>query len=536
MLSIKAELKYLISIFIIFGIIYTLTINQCLTIVIDAAGYAGEIANCEINFFPHHLLYHVAFLYWSDFLKLFGMTNVVQNIGIFNAIFASLSISVIYLILRQRFGIGRPLSIAYLFLPGFSFGFWIVGTSANVYMLPLFCLLTCYYLFLEMGNSRKKWLLIGFFHSIAILFNQWNIFFFPAIFISVLFLKDRKELLKNAFLVYIGVLFVLVVGVYILIAVLHENVRSVSDLFNWLTYYSQRFPWTTSIKGIIKDASIGIGQTMLAPYWMFGSDIFAPLLTKIIPGHVSLAEEAFFARNVSNLAGIIYLILTMASLTGLGFIFTKVLGNLKAFFKDRDIRALFIIFWVITSSIMPLFWSGYNQRYWFTQTTIFYLIGLLIFSKDYRNSWKKYIPFFTGVTMFVLTLFSTMIPATDKQNDLTYHKLMSMGNEIRPGDLVIHHGIWNFGHYIKIYRTGTDEFRADNLIDEQKMRDALEFLNAIDKRLEKHNVYMFKEVVSEAGTYPPEISKLLEHILEKYKLETQYHDTKYIDYYVIRMK
>jgi hypothetical protein len=504
--------------------------------VIDAAGYAGEISNHEINFFPHHLLYHVAFLYWSDLLQLFGLTNVVQNIGIFNAIFASLAMLVIYLILRHRFGIGRPLAMSYLFLPGFSFGFWIVGTSANVYMLPLFCLLTCYYLFLGEGNSRKKWILIGLFHSIAILFNQWNIFFFPAVFLSVLFLKDRRKLLKNSFLVYIGVLFVLVLGVYILIAVLYENVRSVPELFIWLTYYSQHFPWTTSFTGIIKDASIGIGQTMQAPYWMFGSDIFAPLLAEVLPGHVSLAEEAFFARNVGNFAGLIYLILTIASLIGLGFIIIKVLTKLKAFFVVRDIMAIIIIFWIITSSMMPLFWSGYNQRYWFAQTTIFYLLSFIIFHKEYQNSWKRFIPFFTGLILFVLTLFSTMIPATDKQNDLTYHKLMSMGDEIRQGDLLIHHGIWNFGHYIKIYRTGTDEFRADNLVDENMMRIALEFLNNADKRLEKHNIYLFKEVVDQVDTYPPEVRKLIKEMLEKYKSKIQYNNMKYIDYCIISNK
>lgn len=530
---IKNEKWALLAVFVSFFAVYSFTVNQCLTIVIDSAGYISEVANREFVFFPHHLLYHVSFYIWSDFLKLFGMSNVVYNTGLFNAFFGSLAMTVFYMILRNRFSIGRLWAAGYLLLPGFSFGFWIVAVSTNVYMVPVFSLLCCYYLFSQPGESYGKWILIAFFHSLAVVYNQWNVFIFPVIILAAWFSSNRRELFRKYIPLYVLILGILVGGIYLLVLILHEKIYSPNEMYAWFTYYSRHFPWTTNVKRIIIDASIGIGQTFIAPYWMFGSGLFAPLLKKFIPGHVSLVEETFFARNFSNTETILFLLLTILVLAGITYIAFKVIRNIPWILRKNNPSSLYLFFWIIFTSAMPLFWSGYNQRYWFTQTTVFFLLAFYVISVKASSGWKRFIPAVTGGLVFLLILFSTMIPGRDKNNDLIYHKLNTIRSDLRRGDLILHCGIWNFTNYIKIYATNTDEARLDELSDSVKTAKAARMLSNLSERLKHGNIYLFKEIIDDREKFDPFVRSGIDSLTRNNASSLELHKTRFLDYYII---
>ncbi|MFH1050076.1 MAG: glycosyltransferase family 39 protein [bacterium] len=538
MKSMKNEFKIVIPLFLIFLIIYLLTCNHCLTLVLDSACYISDIARSDYVFSPHHLLYHAAFYHWNSFLNIFGSGDIVANLGSFNSIFGSLSVVVIYLILKTRFNISTLNSLIFAGIPAFSYGFWMVSTSVNVYAVSLFCQLLIFYLYLNKEETWKKWLIIGIVNGIAIVFNQWNIFIFLVITVNVLLDKQRSLLFKRYYWTYLFSSGILSLGAYLFILINNFKLYTLKSMLEWMTYYETVFEWTTSISKAIKEAIIGIGQTFVAPYWLFSFPGFNELIKDNLQSNVSFVEEAYFANSINATGSVILTILTIFLVIVIFIISIISLSNIKHTFARHRKETLYLFTWILLTSIMPFFWSGYNQRYWFIQTTAFYLFVFLSISVISRMKSKmknSKIIYIVAAIMFTVNFFGVFKYSGDTKKDLTYCAVNEIMKKSKHGDMVIFKNIWTTSYYLDIYSGNLKWLNLHffETRDKEKLRVIIRQIKAIEKFQENHDIIFTADIFENINDYPYELKSLLKEIRKKYISRMIYHKTEFINFYIL---
>ena len=534
----KSEFRNLFLIFTLIFIVYLFTINQCLALVIDAANYAGETATNQLVFNPHHLLYHALFLFWNNILVQFGSTNVMFNLGMLNSLLGSLSVVMIYLILKVRFNLSASHSFFFSLLPAFSFGFWIVSVSTNVYTMSVLLLLCIFYFYLDENESKSKWIIIGVLHSTAILFNQWNVFIFLVILLSILLQKNKFREVRKFYLYYLIILIVMVGGVYLFIMVYIEHLYTIPDMMHWVTKYGGEFPWTTSLKRIILEALAGTSQTVIAPYWLFSVPFFSSIVTDFLPKTVSLTEEMYFGRLANPVLSSSLLILTLITGVVLVTVFIRIARDFYKTNKLLNNKLLYPLLWIIISSIMPLFWSGMFPKYWFIQTTVLFIVAFIVIDKNEKpkKSFYRALLYLLTCLVFFINFLGVMLPGTNKENDLTYQKTNEILNVYRSGDVVIFRNIWNLRFYFDIYSKNINSFIVTDKYDSLKINKALIYFKQIDRILQKNKLILTQEVVDEANTLYPLYQKYIYSLKSDSTLDMRLVNGKYLNYYIIKKK
>lgn len=531
---IKNEMKSIISIFIISLLFYIFTVNLCCSIVLDSMCYIADIAHNDLIFHPHHLIYHAVFYYWSKIILLFGISDLVFAIPTINALFGSFTLVIIYLIFRTRFELSKPLSLLYLLLPAFSFGFWIVSTSVNVYAAPLTFLILCFYLYLDSNDTRRKWFWIGIFHSIAIMFNQWNVFIFLIITASVILSDNRKIILKKYYFYYLIPLAIVSAGSYIIIMTCVYGVNTLNGMYKWITFYSGIYEWSSIGISAVKQAVMGIGQTISAPYWLFQSDVFNSIFHKTMLG-TSFEEEIYFCRNISSSQATFYLISLLSVLVLLAYHSFNLLKSIKKTYSTNKKAVIYMIFWMTIPSIMPFFWSGYNQRYWFTQTIVFFML-LALSTKSWNLREKKknaIITLIIVILLFATNFFGIFLNSRSRENDLIYKKIEPIIKTADKGDVVMYKKIWTYGYYVSTYMYGVQSVNFGFLTDKETLLIAERELENIDNTLKKNDIYILEDVFIESDYYPIEIRRRLDAIKSKYGKNMKKYNYKYVTYYKI---
>jgi hypothetical protein len=184
---------------------------------------------------------------------------------------------------------------------------------------------------------------------------------------------------------------------------------------------------------------------------------------------------------------------------------------------------------------MPFFWSGYNQRYWFTQTVVFFiLIALSTKSLDLLKSKRiNLIISITIVLLLIVNLFGVFIPSTNRENDQIYKKIETIAKTAKKGDVVIYKNIWTFGFYISTYIPGATELNFGFLTDKNTLLKSEKELDNIDKTLQKNDIYILEDVFNETRNYPKEIYSRLDLIQVKYGKYTKRYHNNFLNYYKI---
>ncbi|MDQ1264919.1 MAG: hypothetical protein QG635_68 [Bacteroidota bacterium] len=529
------ERKAIIPIFILSFLIFFFTINRCFTLVIDSIEYIGLVCRGDFLFFPHHLFYETSFFLWGDLLKSLGMPDMALNLALLNVILGSCSVVIIYLILKVRFGLSTFKSLASLGFPVFSFGFWIVSTSVNVYAASLLLLLSCFYVYLEDNESRKKWVIIGIFHGLAIVFNQWNIFIFFVITFSVVFSASRQLVLKKYYLYYL-ISFSAIVGIsYFSVMIFYYHIYSINGMYHWVTFYSGLFPWNTFGIRSLKLAITGIGQTIISPFWFFNSPFLFSFIHSVLP-NVSLEEEIYFSHKINPLMINFLIVLSTITIAILFYFIIIIFKRFKQVFQIHSKKIIFMINWIIISSIMPYFWSSQNQRYWFIQTTVFFLMIILI-SLNIKGKLIHRVNIvlliFLGACLFFVNFTGSFSIGVDKRNDLIYHKVICLDGKAKHGDLIIFKDIWNYGGYSSYYLPGTKYLSLSSLKREENVEKAFILLNNIDNILIKNNIFISEDVFTAKSEYPEKIRTTINDIKERYKHSMRLLSFRYIKFYEI---
>lgn len=485
--------KQVILVFTFFAFAYLATINQCQTLVLDSANYLENAITGPISFHPHHLLYHIMLKFWSKLLTGLGTENVFYATTSINALWGAGALSIIYAIFRKRFSIDIRSSLLFLMPAGFSFGFWIVSTSVNVYTVPAFFTLLMMYIYLDPTESKKKWILLGTFHTCAIVFNQWNVFIFLAVTAAVIASKERKSLLMKYYPLYAMFSGLGTILVYLFVMVVFLDIYTYSSMLQWIAYYASIFEVTTSPIQIVKEWIIGMGQTVTAPYWLLSNQGINSFICSILRSDMSFVEETYVYRNLPVGALYFYAFL----LAGVGVLLLSniisFIRNAKQFFSIATKPFLYICFWIISVSVMPLFWSGYNQRYWFMQTTLIYILLGINSNLQHRNGNRRprRMLIALGFTLFILNLFSVFVYSTDLNNDLTYHQTKAVATRAHSGDVAIGNEAWNMFAYYRIF---FNDIKFIPLAEpENTQNSAWEIWNNLESVLATNRIIIYKK-------------------------------------------
>lgn len=474
--------KQMLLVFSFFAFVYLATINQCQTIVLDSANYLENAISGPASFHPHHLLYHVMLKYWAKMLMGMGVENIFYATTSINALWGAGALSVIYAIYRKRFEFNQLSSILFLMPIAFSFGFWIVSTSVNVYTVPAFFSLLMLYLYLDCNESKKKWIMIGLAHMCAIVFNQWNVFIFLAVTASVIVSKDRKTLLRKYYPSYAIVSGLGTILVYLFVMIVFLDIYSYSSMLQWISYYASIFATTTSPLQIVKEWIIGMGQTITAPYWLFSDEKISSFILSIMRSDMSFKEEIYIYRNLPS--GIFYLYASLFAIVVVLIVtnLISLLRGIKGFVAKEKHSLIFILFWIVSVSIMPLFWSGYNQRYWFMQTSLIMIIlGLNSnFQSKLGNHRPRRMLIALGATLLLLNLFSVFLHSTNLENDFTYQQAKTVAMSAQPEDIAIGSETWNmfayyhlFFNHVRFIPLGDPEHSLNSAVDQWKNLELL---------------------------------------------------------------
>lgn len=533
----KKEWKLIVSIFITSLSLYVFTINRCCSIVLDSICYISDIAKNNLVFHPHHLIYHAVFYYWSKFLQLFGITDLVFAIPTVNALFASISLVIIYLLFRVRFELSKSISLLFLSLPAFSYGFWMVSTSVNVYAASLTFILLCFFLYLDKSESRRKWFLIGVFHSLAIIFNEWNIFTFLVITLGIFLSANRKAIFRKYYFYYFIPMSFITAGTYLSVMIGYYRISTFSGIYKWMTYYSSVFEWSSFGMTTLKQALMGIGQTISAPYWLIKSSIFEFIFHKSLQ-HFSIEEELYFCRGIGSFEATIYLILLIIIVIVLFYFIFRIFRDFNKTNSSDKKAVVYLSLWIIISSIMPFFWYGAVSKYWYTQTVAFFMLAALNSKNIHKHKAAQYywITGILAIALFTINFFGVIIPAKNQANDLIYKRVEPITKTATKGDVIIYKNTWSFGFYISTYIPNAKQLNLSFLTDSITLLKVKNELDNLENTLKTNDVYILQDVFKETNDYPQEIQLLLAHTRLKYKPYIQKYQNHFICYYKLSKK
>lgn len=366
--------------FITILILFVFTNSKILSITHDSALYLVEIVNYEAPFHPHHLIYHKISELWLKLISSFGGVDAMFWVSFLNSIFGTGGIVVFYKILKDNFDINSSNALWYSLLPVFSFGYWLYSVSVEVYIMPIFFILTGFYYLISPKNDKEIYLGVSLL-SISVLFHQVHfILVLPLLSYLIFGLKLQTKKILQLNVVFFGIF-----GIsYLLVLFFVEKRYSIEEILYWLTYYNHAVPsWNeTNAIGIFK-VFVGIIRSVISVYPVTASDLTIDFVNKIF-GHKSLEEERYLFHNFSNIFLNFYFPLVFALFIAAIFYIQKNI-NLKKISPLTKQALFFIIPFLITYGLFFSFWDSDNMEFWIAQSVLFWLL-VAILSKTSAKS------------------------------------------------------------------------------------------------------------------------------------------------------
>jgi hypothetical protein len=527
--STKSSILFIpVIVFLTIFALYTLTIPHNFSAAPDSIQLIYDIDRGDL-FSPHHLLYNWLASYWVKGWRLLGvLSDSAQLVQMLNIIFGAMALSIFYLILNRRIGFNKFQALTGTALPAFSFGVWFYSSTIEVYIIPLFFLLLCFYLLTSSQYNITNIILIGITHGLALLFHQLNILFFPVV-VFALARKNNNAIIApiKRFFIYFSVIVPIVIIPYLLVMIIHYKIQSLSGMWYWLTYYGH-LPgyWQTPGISVIFKAVVGFGHSLMGGHFILAIHPLANVLSKILGGK-RLMDETFLVLHLNETIAYIFLGLFII------FILTIILGLIlrarffKAIWQTHRFNLTMLGIWLVSYTIFLLFWDTSNVEYWISQSVVWWFIFLIFWHKPRLSKpldKSSFAIFVLAIILFSVNLFGSMWWLKDQNNDYYFVRTRHLTENTKHGDLAIIGSWWIMEHYL--YRFSKVEVMAiSNVIRESPYQEALNRINsAIKKTIDKKG----KVVISgEAVNLEPETievgGKNISNFVEKLWLPYRNH-------------
>lgn len=204
-----------------------------------AIEYGGGSPDSLLN--PNHLIYNLAgYLAWKGLAAAGMALRALFVLQAMNALFAAAGVYLVWDIIRKLTGSHAHANWGSL-LFAFSAQWWKFSSDADAYIPSIFFMLASFRWILTGPRSRPVPGAIA--HSVAMLFHQLAIFFFPVAFLGLLIrrgqgAKEKKKALLDV-AVYGGIATVLTGGTYWLAYGFVRPHLGASRFFDWITVFSR---------------------------------------------------------------------------------------------------------------------------------------------------------------------------------------------------------------------------------------------------------------------------------------------------------
>lgn len=484
-------------VFLSFFIIYASTISDNLSISHDSIQYINEIDNGPTVYHPHHLLYHPTSELWVGAMRIIGIQAKSEYlVALLNAIFGALSISLIFGFIRKRLGYSFAGAFVASALPGVSFGLWFYSVCVEVYIIPLFFMLLAFHFMLSDG--RKKYLLVGVCHAMAVLFHQSNVIFAVVILTAMLF--DQKKsgaFFKNLF-AYLSIALPMALIPYLLVIFVDQGAGSFDDAWAWLTLYSHKVPsWSGLGFSSILKVMTGFGRAFFSTHFLFAIPEADLVVSKTFSNKF-FDDESYLVRDMGSGFAWLELVLSVLILILIAFIFIKRLLTIKyAWSKYKKVISLLSV-WLFMYALFFTFWNPTNLEFWIPQSVIFWLIFFIIQrgdSNDKTGGMK--LNMLILIPLAFLNITSSIIYTVDKSNDYYYAVSKPIAEHTKVGDLLIVGKPWIIKEYLVRY-TQTEVVSLTELYDVLPNKEdySSELKKLIDKaRNNNKRIYIIKDIL-----------------------------------------
>jgi hypothetical protein len=447
--------------FIIFFLLYVLTLSNALSVATDSISYINDIDIYDVGvdlhnlFHPHHLLYTSLGWMWVALWRQLGVhSDSAVLMSVLNAIFGALTLCVFYAFLRVRLVCDRLTALLGTCLPAFSFAFWYYSGSIEVYIIPLFLLWLAFYMLTADDVPARTFLLAGFLNAIAVVIAQMCVLFATVVFAAAWYHR-RNSPLTRSLANYLGAA-VPTAGIPYFIVFCEVGRGHLHRSLYWLTLYTHqtRF-WNTPSASTFLKVAVGLEQAFVGSHFLFALPRMRAFIERALPGHY-LTHEAYLVRNLG--IGTAYLLSVLS--VCLFVIFTAALAVSAAHWSRLSSRnRMFIFFltvWLVTDSVFVFFYTADNAKLWIVQVFCVWMLFLVVLigtigSAVSRLRGSKVVLASLVVLLFFVNFVGSIRFTHERANDYYYSRIESLLKVSHQGDLVIIGTSWKFEQYLRRY-------------------------------------------------------------------------------------
>jgi len=394
-------------------------------------------------------------------------------------IWGCLALTVVYKIFLHRMNMSKRESVLSTCVVAFSFGIWFYCTNIEVYMPPLFFLISILYVCLKSTITGRDLRLLTFLYCLSILFHQANLLVTPIIVWKIW--DSRKSLPFSRSFILFGFISALIVGgTYFIIGWVVEGRNNFNDFYSWLRGYTlQSNYWFPLSFGTLTRAMIGWGHAIIGGHFAFRVAPLQSIIKNLFFYH-NLDDEAFLVRNLHHGAALFLFGLTIVVFLIMLFLFGRIVLNAKMLYKThRNLLIPLLLFLAIYSTFF-FFWMPENLEFWIPQTVVLWIILLgmsqqlpkvRLFTENYQ--------FYgiLGLLLLVINFWGSIKWMKDIENDSVYEKIKKVKQLASPKDVILLQDPWLLDdfleHFTQSLVLSVPDQPAKILYTNEKVRSAL---------------------------------------------------------------
>lgn len=487
---------------------YASTISAIPALTHDSLMYADAIEQGGAALFhPHHLAYNAAARVWLDLAHGLGITgSPLRIIAMFNAVLGACAVSLVWLILRLRAGLPRPLAAAGTAGAGLSFGVWFYSVSVEVYLLALVVLLATFLVLSAPTLSPRRFAVVGALNGAAVLSHQINVLFAVVVLVAAMLRVDRRVAWRRV-TAYAGTAAAVVVAGYAMVLAFVVRPGSVAEARGWFTHYADSGGYWDASPAAPARAAVGSSRSIVGGHFAFRLEWVRDQMTSAFPER-SLADEAFLVRNLPSTTSWALLVLSGLAMALAAVVVVRGIRR-RSELPDGARRLLSLLgVWFVTYTAFFVFWDADNVEFWIPQTTVFWIAAATLWAPtDQRPTERRSRPrgtvalAFAAGTVGLVNLFGTILPATDASNDIYTLRYTAVADLTSQGDLVVveypHLGVPYARRLTEADVLSIPSYEASIELEEPVLPSPTDLVDAMDEVLAEGGIVMVDSVLIE---------------------------------------
>lgn len=443
--SIQGALAVWISSYIFF--LFTLVSNFSASH--DSIHYLNDIVNGRELFHQHHLLYHFLASKW---MSVFSQVPSHYAIESFTALWGSSALAIVYLFFTNRFHLLPVAAAMGTAVIAFSYGFWFYSVNIEVYLPPLFFILSALYVISAPEVKDSTVPKMALLHSLAMLFHQVNVLF-VAIGIYFILCNRTKIKISTALLQYAFIGIVVAGGMYFIAGWVIEGHNSPMAWWHWMEGYTVGHGYWQglSLKTPLHVLT-GFSHAFVGGHFIFQLPGVEEYLQQAFSDH-GLKDELFLSSKIKEWAAVLLTFLAGLLATGILTVSVRFMKKYKLVLIGQGAVVKPLLLTIGVYSAFFCFWMPEILEFWILQMVLIWilLIGTLPLV---RLPFKIPLRVFLGLLLvltFSVNYFGSIRWLQDINNDWYYRETENIKKYVSANDLVIIDNNWILKDFVRYY-------------------------------------------------------------------------------------